>query len=417
MSSPHRIVIMFTIVILIFFKLSFVLLHDSDNDNCPYNDERNKYTEGSNRWQHYFDSISKANKEFELSADCWSESCDPCSACHDRVRAEDLAPFSGGITRSMVEQAEAVSRVTKYQIINGKLYRSEDCMFPFRCTGIEHFLLKLLNENKIPDTEFVVNTRDWPQLHRAVTRDPVPVFSFSKTAQYLDIMYPVWAFWCGGPAISLYPRGLGRWDEHRESLGQAAETWPWEEKLDLAMFRGSRTSAERDPLVILSRQCPSIVDAQYTKNQAWKSSKDTLGMKPAQEISLESHCQYKYLFNYRGVAASFRFKHLFLCRSLVFHVGDEWLEFFYPAMRPWIHYIPVPKDADMEELYNLIEFAKEHPDISKKIADSGATFIKENLTMRDVECYWRDLLRQYTELLTYTVVRDPKLKLVKSSPS
>ena len=290
-------------------------------------------------------------------------------------------------------------------------------MFPFRCTGIEHFLLKLLNENKIPDTEFVVNTRDWPQLHRAVTRDPVPVFSFSKTAQYLDIMYPVWAFWCGGPAISLYPRGLGRWDEHRESLGQAAEAWPWEEKLDLAMFRGSRTSAERDPLVILSRQCPSIVDAQYTKNQAWKSSKDTLGMEPAQEISLESHCQYKYLFNYRGVAASFRFKHLFLCRSLVFHVGDEWLEFFYPAMRPWIHYIPVPKDADMEELYNLIEFAKEHPDISKKIADSGATFIKENLTMRDGECYWRDLLRQYTERLTYKVVRDPNLKLVKSSPS
>ena len=56
------------------------------------------------------------------------------------------------------------------------------------------------------------------------------------------------------------------------------------------------------------------MDAQYTKNQAWKSSKDTLGMEPAEEMSLESHCQYKFLFNYRGVAASFRFKHLFLCR-------------------------------------------------------------------------------------------------------
>ena len=122
-------------------------------------------------------------------------------------------------------------------------------MFPFRCTGIEHFLLEVLHESPIPDTEFVVNTRDWPQLPRATQREPVPVFSFSKTAQHLDIMYPVWAFWCGGPAISLYPRGLGRWDEHRESLIEAAEAWPWEEKLDLAMFRGSRTSAERDPLV------------------------------------------------------------------------------------------------------------------------------------------------------------------------
>ena len=195
-------------------------------------------------------------------------------------------------------------------------------------------------------TELVVNTRDWPQLHSS--QQLVPVFSFSKTQQYSvrsdvvtpdniltppaqDIMYPVWAFWCGGPAISLYPRGLGRWDQHRTSLGEAAEAWPWDQKLDTAMFRGSRTrwglcaivflaknnfiiSGERDPLVRLSRECPSVVDAQYTKNQAWKSAKDTLGMQPAPEVSLESHCQYRYLFNYRGVAASFRFKHLFLCR-------------------------------------------------------------------------------------------------------
>lgn len=407
---------MFTLIILIFFQRSFVLLHDSDYDECPFSNERNKYKASSNRWQDYLGSIAKAETEYEQSGGCWGESPERCSACYDGVRERDLEPFIGGITRPMMEKAEAVSRVTKYQIIDGKLYRSEDCMFPFRCTGIEHFLLEVLHESPIPDTEFVVNTRDWPQLPRATQREPVPVFSFSKTAQHLDIMYPVWAFWCGGPAISLYPRGLGRWDEHRESLSEAAEAWPWEEKLDLAMFRGSRTSAERDPLVRLSRQCPNIVDAQYTKNQAWKSSKDTLGMEPAEEMSLESHCQYKFLFNYRGVAASFRFKHLFLCRSLVFHVGDEWLEFFYPAMKPWVHFIPVPKNADEEELFNLIEFAKEHPDLSQKIADRGASFVKNNLRMLDVGCYWRDLLRKYTEYLTYKVVRDPKLKLVNPPP-
>ena len=32
------------------------------------------------------------------------------------------------------------------------------------------------------------------------------------------------------------------------------------------------------------------------------------------QVSLEDHCSYQYLFNYRGVAASFRLKHLFLCR-------------------------------------------------------------------------------------------------------
>lgn len=41
------------------------------------------------------------------------------------------------------------------------------------------------------------------------------------------------------------------------------------------------------------------------------------------QVSLEDHCQYRFLINFRGVAASFRFKHLFLCQSLVFHVGND----------------------------------------------------------------------------------------------
>lgn len=43
--------------------------------------------------------------------------------------------------------------------------------------------------------------------------------------------------------------------------------------MDKGFFRGSRTSEDRDPLVMLSREEPDLVDAQYTKNQAWKSDK------------------------------------------------------------------------------------------------------------------------------------------------
>lgn len=39
------------------------------------------------------------------------------------------------------------------------------------------------------------------------------------------------------------------------------------------VFPTSRTSPERDPLVLLSREAPDLVDAEYTKNQAWKSEK------------------------------------------------------------------------------------------------------------------------------------------------
>ena len=50
------------------------------------------------------------------------------------------------------------------------------------------------------------------------------------------------------------------------------------------------------------------------------------------------------------MAASFRFKHLFLCKSLVFHVGDDWEEFFYPLLKPWVHYVPIRNDYSREDV-------------------------------------------------------------------
>ncbi len=50
--------------------------------------------------------------------------------------------------------------------------------------------------------------------------------------------------------------GLGRWDLLRHSLNQSAHIYPWESKEDRAFFRGSRTSAERDAVVRLSRRRP-----------------------------------------------------------------------------------------------------------------------------------------------------------------
>ncbi|KAK3103887.1 hypothetical protein FSP39_022651, partial [Pinctada imbricata] len=256
---------------------------------------------------------------------------------------EDLSVWEHkekGITLERFEAAK--QRGTHYQIINHKLYRENDCMFPARCSGVEHFILDVIK--KLPDMELVVNSRDWPQSSKF--QPPLPVFSFSKVpVENYDIMYPAWTFWEGGPAVwPIYPTGLGRWDQQREIIPKAAKKWPWEKKINKGFFRGSRTSAKRDPLILLSRSNPEL---------------DTLHRPPAKEIKLEEHCNYKYLFNFRGVAASFRFKHLFLCDSVVFHVGEEWLEFFYPAMKPWVHYIPVKKDMS-DVRYNHVIIKCKH---------------------------------------------------------
>lgn len=333
----------------------------------------------------------------------------PCTqsncTCNELQLQEDFRPFLSGITPKMLEAVR--SRGTRYQILDHKLYRQRDCMFPARCSGVEYFIKPLLD--KLPNMELVINVRDWPQIYLQYNKNSGPVLSFSKTEEYADIMYPAWGFWEGGPAISLYPTGLGRWDKHREAISEAGNKNSWKEKEDKAFFRGSRTSAERDSLVLLSRDDPELVDAQYTKNQAWKSPADTLNAPPASEVSFEEHCKYKYLFNFRGVAASFRFKHLFLCKSLVFHVGNEWKEFFYDSLKPWIHYIPLKFNPSTEDIRNMIEYFKRNDNLAMKIAEEGFQYIWNHLRMEDVRCYWEKLLMKYGELMMGEIVRDETL--------
>ncbi|XP_034720401.1 protein O-glucosyltransferase 1 [Etheostoma cragini] len=324
--------------------------------------------------------------------------CNPVNcSCHLSVLRDDLRPFKGRISEDLMAAAVQRGVGTHYQIIGHKLYREHNCMFPARCSGVEHFILDVID--RLPDLEMVVNVRDYPQVPNWV-QPTLPVFSFSKTADYQDIMYPAWTFWEGGPAVwPIYPTGLGRWDLMRDDLKKSAAQWPWKKKESKGFFRGSRTSPERDPLILLSREAPELVDAEYTKNQAWRSEKDTLGRPPAKEIPLVDHCKYKYLFNFRGVAASFRFKHLFLCGSLVFHVGDEWQEFFYPQLKPWVHYIPVKQD--LSDVRELLQFVKENDAIAEEIATRGKEFILVHLRMQDVSCYWERLLTEFSRLLTY----------------
>jgi len=188
----------------------------------------------------------------------------------------DLAIFKkNGISQDLLRKCREQDRqAVTYQAIDGKLYRSRDCLFPARCEGVEYFLLRAIQKkHKVPDFELVMNVHDWPIGNRHFGSDPLPTFSFSKTPDYTDIYFPAWTFWAGGPAISLHPRGLGKWAQMSKSLQASGKSNPWSTKQDKAFFRGSRTSSERDALILLSRRLPELVDAKYTKNQSWKSKR------------------------------------------------------------------------------------------------------------------------------------------------
>jgi len=363
-----------------------------------------KYDQNANEkasWAKFLDEYENAGEKYAASKRVSNK------FPYTPVIDQDLKLFKkNGISREMLDKCRLEDKHSvTYQSIGGKIYRSKKCLFPARCEGIEYFLVRAIKaKNNISDFELVLNVHDWPISNKRLGT-AVPTFSFSKTKDYADIFFPAWTFWAGGPAITLHPKGLGKWDEMRGVIIEAGKRTPWSAKRDLAFFRGSRTSSERDALVLLSRTNPEMVDAKYTKNQSWRSNKDTLGESPAAEVRLEDHCIYKYLFNYRGVAASFRFKHLFLCGSTVLHVGSQWKEFFYDSLIPWFHYVPITdKGNNGDDLKDVLEFLGAHSEVSKTIAQNGKEFIENHLRIRDVHRYWQKLLKKYSKMLDFKPV-------------
>lgn len=137
---------------------------------------------------------------------------------------------------------------------------------------------------------------------------------------------------------------------------------------------------------------------------------DTLGEKPAKEVSFEEHCNYKYLINMKGVAASFRYRHLFMCKSLVINLESRWIEFFYPALQPWYHYVPLD---DAENLVSILKFLRKYPEIAEQIAENGFNFVSKYLSEESVQCYWTELLKRYQTLIKYKIKREKDFILIK----
>ena len=103
--------------------------------NSQDNDEKSKYTKEKNigkpveenkTWSKYLKMISKAVQEYK---ECESSNC----SCYYSQIEEDLKPWKkNGISAKLIQEAAKVNRMAHYQIINHKLYRSSDPMFPAR---------------------------------------------------------------------------------------------------------------------------------------------------------------------------------------------------------------------------------------------------------------------------------------------
>lgn len=72
--------------------------------------------------------------------------------------------------------------------------------------------------------------------------------------------------------------------------------------------------------------------------------------------SMKEHSDYKYLLDIEGRGWSARLKFLLMLNSVVFIMDRPYVEYWHDEFEPWVHYVPVKRDAsDLVEKFEKVK--------------------------------------------------------------
>ncbi|KAF3695058.1 KDEL motif-containing protein 1 Precursor [Channa argus] len=253
---------------------------------------------------------------------------------------------------------------------------------------MDAILLSFTRKVKLPDMEFFVNLGDWPLEKRKPTEKIHPIFSWCGSNNTRDIVMPTYDL------TESVLETMGR--QHLCGMSSSANTGPpWSEKNDTAFWRGRDSRQERLDLVKLSRAHPHIIDAAFTNFFFFKHDENLYGPL-VKHVSFFDFFKYKYQINVDGTVAAYRLPYLLAGDSVVLKQDSAYYEHFYNELRPWEHYIPVR--ADLGDLLEKVQWARDHDEEAKKIALAGQQFARNHLMGDNIFCYYYKLFQKYAKL-------------------
>lgn len=162
---------------------------------------------------------------------------------------------------------------------------------------------------------------------------------------------------------------------------------PWDQKKNIMFWRGSSTGGNiswdnwktipRIRLVMMSNETPDTLDAKIT--DVVQIQDNTKGLKEYLEhkgfvsdrIPFTEFHRYKYLINIDGNSCAWDSMFLKLkSNSVVFHVDNDNIQWYYDRLVPWKHYIPIK--PDLSDLHLKFKWALANDDTVQRIAQESS---------------------------------------------
>jgi len=318
---------------------------------------------------------------------------------------EDFQPFRtissekvDATFSQIVSRMNPRSEMVRYRIFKGELYRYflEGEPISLEDNSTEKALKTLLALLPMPDLDFLLSYFDGvplcgmnESLYRTQNSDFQAPLLFSAKKQ-------------GTPFIVLIPdwRSIGHWwISDIKAIRSKADRFPWEKKKNRALWRGSLTKSARLDLCRLSLCYPERLDAklnvEVTDPEIQKKIEEegVFGGRASWEDFLE--CKYlPYVDGVMCAAPALQWR--LLSRSLVFKPESDEIQWFYRALKPYVHYVPVK--GDLSDLIERFEWAEQNDPVCREIADRATQFAQENLMYEDVLLYFAAVLKRYSSL-------------------
>lgn len=317
-----------------------------------------------------------------------------------------------GFTQIDSERVEATyeaignSFSSHYRIINNALYKRVDKngRISAKDTELEKAIKTLLIYAKVPDLDFVLCPMD------GVPESYMPEdFYFTKNP---DLQAPVLAKAKRktAPYVVLIPDQFSLSENWKGVLEEILLVdVPWEKKVDKAIWRGGLTdigipngSVTEDyqncPRYKICQLDPELVDAKLP----WAGSLQFDEILRDEGVwgdarTKKEHLKCKYLPVLDGHMCTYPgYQWRLLSNSLCLKQESDQIQWFYRALEPYVHYVPIVND--MSDLTEKIQWAKEHDKEAKRIADRASSFAKGYLMPADDYLYLYLVFQKYASL-------------------
>jgi len=279
----------------------------------------------------------------------------------------------------------------KIKVINQRLYfkwyRPENKLIVFdpgfetRIQGILEALSLALSTGLLPDgLELLVNFDDVPYVERLPEHLGVgPVLSFCNSPSTTDIHFlPMIADYAVKESVVPFPAGP-----------------PFEQRKQIAFWRGSLTRDERKDLFWYSLAHPDLVDAKLLRFDNYTSPR----------VPYSALFNYQMLIDIEGLAWSSRYPLLLATGSTVLKIESpvQWREYWYDLIRPGEHYISVP---DIAHLAEAVQWVRDHQAEAKAIATRAQEFANKYLNMKHYILRTVTFLRAYKSRMNFEPALD-----------